>query len=293
MAPWFVRNLSQFGLPLSPAGSKSVWLRTYDDLFCYDCDLSLRSYLAWGWPNILRSKLWAVGISAQRFLAENCLIFLLPFTLIGLYRLRRRPPFALSLVFLVLIYLAHSLAFTFPGPRGGSFHASAALLPFLHAAGAEGLAAAIGWAARRRRWNARQARTVLGTAAVLLAIFVSVQATSGKLAVWRTADAAYQELDAWLDAHDVSDDRLTMVGNPPGFWYHTHRPAVVVPNEDLNTLLEVCRRYGVDYLALDPNAPVPLRALYEGRTDTPGLSRVATLAGGQMVVWEVEREAAP
>jgi len=43
MGPWFIRNLNVIGTPLSPAGMKTLWLTTYDDLFCYGCDLSSRS----------------------------------------------------------------------------------------------------------------------------------------------------------------------------------------------------------------------------------------------------------
>lgn len=262
-APWFARNLSLIGAPLSPAGTRTLWLRTYDDLFCYRCDLSLHSYLAWGWGNILRSKLWALGVNLERFLAEDCLVFLFPFVLVGLYRLRRCSPFALSLIYLLLIYFLHSLAFTFPGPRGGFFHASAAALPALFAAGAEGLEAAVTWAGRRRRWNLGQAQTVFATAAVVAAVALSAYAAVGKLPTWRDADEVYLEVGRWL-ARQGAEETTVMVANPPGFWYYTRRPAVVVPNGDVRDLLEAAERYHVEYLLLDRNCPVSLAALYAG-----------------------------
>ncbi len=291
MGPWFLRNMSVVGVPLSPAGTKTLWLRTYDDLFCYGCDLSLRSYLAWGWPEILRSKLWAAGVNLQRFWAEDCLVFLLPFVLIGLYRLRRRPPFTLSLIYLSLIYLVHSLAFTFPGPRGGFFHASAPALPFLFAAAIVGLDAAVGWVARWRRWNRRQAQAVFATAAVVGAVALSGYAAAGKLPAWRDADAAYREAGAWLDAHDVPDDTVIMVGNPPGFWYHTHRPSVVVPNGDMGVLLDVAQRYEVGYILLDRNVPLPLALLYTDGETLAWLTTEATWGTGieRVVLFRVER----
>ncbi|MGD1993169.1 MAG: glycosyltransferase family 39 protein [Anaerolineae bacterium] len=275
MTPWFLRNLARIGAPLSPSGTQTLWLRTYDDLFCYDCSLTLRSYLAWGASNILRSKLWAAGVNLQRFLAENCLIFLLPFTLAGLYRLRRRPPFALATLTLVLIYLAHSFAFTFPGPRGGFFHASAALLPFLHTAAGDGLDAAIGWAARRRRWNRRQARTVFAATVVCLSILLSAYATANKLEDWRHERETYQWLARWL-AEEPSASTV-MIANPPAFWYHTRHPSVAVPNEGLELLLSAARRYDVSHLVLDENRPQPLGPFYAGEIDDERLELVATL----------------
>jgi hypothetical protein len=283
MAPWFLRNLSITGTPLSPAGAKTLWLRTYDDVFCYRCDLSLRSYLGWGWLDILRSKLWAAGVNAARFLAEDCLVFFLPFVLIGLYRLRRCPPITLSLIYLLLVYVVHSLAFTFPGPRGGFFHASAAALPSLFTAGAEGLAVTVRWAARRRRWNPRQAQGVFAVATVVAAVALSGYAAVQRLSAWRDADAVYLKVDAWLARQDA-EDATVMVGNPPAFWYHTGHPAVVVPNGDVDTLLAVADRYGVDYVVLDPNRPEGLAEL-DASEGIAGLALVATFDGGQVQVY--------
>ena len=265
MGPWFLRNLSVIGTPLSPAGAKTLWLTTYDDFFCYGCDLSFRSYLAWGWGNIVHSKLFALWANFQRLLAEDCLVFLLPFVLIGLYRLRRRLPFTLSLMYLFLLYLAHSLVFTFPGWRGGFFHSSGALLPFLYTAAMEGLDAAVRWVARRRRgWNVRQARPVFTAGSVVMAIFLSLYSGLSKLPSWRNADQIYREIGTWLTTRGVPSSTIVMVGNPPGFWYHTGRPAAVVPNGGVEDLLMVAERYHVKYLLLDRNCPAPLAALYAG-----------------------------
>ena len=280
MSPWFLRNLLAAGSLLSPAGAKTLWLRTYDDLFCYRCDLSLRSYLAWGWPEILRSKLWAAGVNLERFLAEDGLVFLLPFILIGLYRLRRHPPFSLSLMYLFLIYLLHSLVFTFPGPRGGFFHASAPVLPFLFAAGAEGVEGAVGWVGRRRRWNLRQAQAVFGVAAAVLALLLSIYATAQKLPSWQHADAIYQQVGRWL-AQEGTAGESVMVANPPAFWYHTQCPAVAVPNGDVEVLLAVADRYGVRYVLLDRNRPAALAGLYAQEQLHPRLQPVAVWQDGQ------------
>jgi len=276
MGPWFLRNLSVIGAPLSPAGIKTLWLTTYDDFFCYGCDLSPGSYLAWGWGNILHSKLFALWTNFQRLMAEDCMVFLLPFVFTGLYRLRRRLPFTLSITCLFLLYLAHSLAFTFPGWRGGFFHSSAALLPFLHAAAVDGLDAAVRWAAQRRRWNLRQAQAVFSTAAVIAAVILSVHAAVGELPSWRDADAVYREAGAWLDARGAPDSTRVVVGNPPGFWYHTRMPAVVVPNGDVEDLLKVTDRYHVEYVLLDRNRPAPLAALYAGEESCARLVVVKT-----------------
>ncbi|MDY7080307.1 MAG: glycosyltransferase family 39 protein [Chloroflexota bacterium] len=279
MAPWFARNLSVVGAPLPPGGTRTLWLTTYDDILCYRCELSPRMYLAWGWGQILTSKLSALWINFQRLLAEDCLIFLFPFAIIGLWRLRRRSSFFLSLIYLLLVYLAHSLAFTFPGPRGGFFHASVAMLPFLFAAGAEGLDTTIRWVGRQRRWNLQQARVVFTGAAVVAAVVLSGYVSMEKLLAWRDADAAYIEVGHWLALEGV-EEATVMVGNPPAFWYHTGRPAVVVPNGDVETLLAVADRYGASYVTLDWNRPGELAGLYAGDEHQPRLRPVAVWGEG-------------
>ncbi len=285
IVPWFARNLAVVGAPLSSAGTKTLWLTTYDDIFCYGCDLSPRAYLAWGWGNILRSKLWAAGVNLERFLAEDCLIFLLPFVLIGFYRLRRHLAISLAFIYLLLAYLLHSFAFTFPGARGGFFHASAPALPFLFAAGAEGLDVAVGWVGRRRRWNVRQAQWVFAAATVVLAAAFSLHVGWGKLVGWRNADEVYRQIGQWLYEHHVPHSTTVMVGNPPAFWYHTHRVAIVVPNGDPATLLEACDRYDVAYVVLDANRPQGLAEMYDGRR-TAGLELVATFDGERVQLYE-------
>jgi hypothetical protein len=61
------------------------------------------------------------------------------------------------------------------------------------------------------------------------------------------------------------------VGNPPGFYYFSHRPNVVVPNEDIDTVLQACDRYGVEFIILDQNRPRPLREVYSGEASHPRL----------------------
>jgi len=270
MGPWFLRNWTLIGRPLGAGGTKTLWLTHYDELFGYGADISLQSYLAWGWGNILRSKLWALGVNLQRFLAENCLVFLFPFTLVGFYRWRRQPRFMLTGLYTLTIFAVHSLVFTFAGPRGSFFHASAATLPFTAVAGVEGIYAVGGWAARRRRWPLRQAQRVFGGATVVAAVLLSGYATVSKVIEWQSVGSAYIALGDWLDERG-DQDAIVMIANPPALWYHTRHSAVAVPNGDVDTLLHVIRRYEVSYVALDRSCPADLMSICTGSASDPAL----------------------
>jgi hypothetical protein len=289
MGPWFARNLAVVGTPLSSAGTKTIWLTEYDDLFCYTCDLSPSSYLAWGWDSILRSKLSALWINAQRFLAENCLVFLLPLVVIGFYRLHRHRPFLLALIYLVAIYLAHSLVFTFPGWRGGFFHASSAALPCLYAAAMAGLDTLVRWLARRRRhWRYQQAQPIFALVTVVGALILSGFVAYQRIPAWRVAHRVYEDADRWLTNQGAIDAGV-MVRNPPAFWYLTHRPAIVIPNENVETLMQVADRYQMGYVLLEADHPAQLADLHAGAIRHPRLQVVKTWSGGEDILYAVQR----
>jgi hypothetical protein len=286
MLPWFVRNWMVVGAPLPTIGAKTIWLTTYDDLFSYGRELSLHTYLAWGWGNILRSKLDALWLNIQTALAVFCMIFLAPLVPIGWWRLRRHRLYQLAAWYGALLFLAMTLVFTFPGPRGGLFHSGGALLPFVFTSALVGLDTVIEWAASRRRgWDAHVAKQVFGAGVVGLALLVTgflyyrgvVVRTRG-----RGEDAAYSHLAEWLET-ESQPGTVVMVGDPPGYWYYGGEPSIVVPNEPVETVLSVADRYGARYLVLDTNRPRPLAALYEGVEIHPRLHLVKTLPGNMHV----------
>jgi hypothetical protein len=283
------------GAPLLPAGTKTVFLRSYDEPFRYGTPLTLERYLAWGWRNILRSKLAAGWANLQTFVAVNNLIFLTPFCLIGAWQLRRRQFIWPSLAFGVMLYGTMTLIFTFPGSRGGVFHSSAALLPAIFAVSMVGLDTAVQWAARRRPlWNPQTAKRFFSVGVVLLAAGMSGFIYYGKVVgsggtwtdpAWNHTDAAMIEVGGWLQAQEVGET-VVMVGNPPAFHYHTGLQAIVIPNERVERTLQAARRYGAGYLVLDQNRPEPLAALYDGSETHPELPVVwdATMGGPHDVV---------
>ena len=282
--PWLYHNWRATGTPLSGSGLQTLWLRTYDDLYSYGRALTPETYLAWGWGNILRSKLDVAADNFMTVIAVDGLIFLFPFALIGLWSLRRRRLYWPFLLYAPLLWLTMTVAFTYPGWRGGLLHSSAAWLPFLFPAAMVGLDRSITWVARRRRtWDVRQASQVFGVGVMLLAVMLSGliysrQVLGGSLTdpVWNRSDLVYRDVGAWLDDHAAPTD-LVMINNPPSFYYHTRRSSVVVPAESPEMLVEVCDRYGVRFVVLDHNIVPALVPLYRGQVTHPRLAERARL----------------
>jgi hypothetical protein len=269
MSPWFVRNCASLGTPLPGAGARTLFLTSYDDLFAYGRPLTLESYLAWGWSEILRSKGQALGINLLRLWLEALLVVLLPFSALGFWKLRRERLIWPFLLYAPLLFIAMTILFTFPGMRGGLFHSAGALLPFLFAAAGPGLDVCLRWAATRfRGWHARRAWTVFSTALVGMTVLVTV------IALWRAGVInqewnqryhSYAQVGDWLSDQGAAG-AVVMVGNAPAFTWHTGHTAVAIPNEPLETILAVADRYDARYLVLDGTRPRTTDDLYDGET---------------------------
>jgi hypothetical protein len=274
MGSWFVRNWRVFGTPLPGAGLSTLFLTTYDDMFAYRQPPTMESYLAWGWGEILGSKTNALWLNLQRLWGENLLIFLVPFTAAGLWQFRRNRLLWPFFVYLPLLFLTMTAAFTFPGTRGGLFHSGGALLPFFFAAAGPGLEVILRWIARRRKgWNVQSAWPVFAVGLVCIAALLTLAILSrgGVLSGdWNRRDQRYEAIDHWLADAGVSET-VIMAGDAPALAWHTGRPTIAIPNEPLDTILAVSDRYGAGYLLLDGARTRPTDGLYAGQESHPRL----------------------
>ncbi len=284
MSPWLARSYRLTGALLPVAGSKTIWLTGYDDLFSYGRELSWRTFLAQGWGPILQGRWWALTANLQTVLAVWGMVVLAPLALAGGWTRRRHALVQMVGLYAGLLFAVMTVVFAFPGARGGLFHSGAALLPFVAGLGVLGLDTAVAWAAsRRRHWRAATASRVFGAGLVVLAVSLSLFIYNGRVLrnnAWNTADRGYADLARWVAAR--KPDAVVMVNNPPAYRYHGGGLSVVTPNEDVDTTLRAADRYGVDYLVLEPNHPAPLHPLYTRSADHPRL-RLVKQFGGTLV----------
>lgn len=279
MGGWFWRTYQLIGQPMSTVGTQTVFLTSYNDLFAYGRSFDLSSYLAWGWGNILTSKLAASWLALQTFIAVTGLTVFTFFLVWSWLRLGRGGetgrwlrPFTL---YTLVLYLVMALVFTFPGQRGSLLHSSTAIWPWAMALAVAGVDMAVDWAAARRTsWRPEQAKRLF-TAVFVLMVYVVTLAVAGGQPLAAVEAAVYTEVAAVLPAAAV-----VMVGTAPDFYYHTGLRAVAVPNEPPDVLLTIARRYGVSYLLLDAERPPVLNDLYSGAGQYPQLEQVQTFAAG-------------
>lgn len=302
MSPWFLRNYLAIGSVYSSAGTKTLWLTNYDELFRFADDLTLHRYLAWGIDNILASKLQAAFVDLLVVSFGVLQIFLIPFAVVGLWQNRRRIEFHPFFVYAILLYLAMTLVFTFPSMRGTMLHSSVALLPFLAATAPPGIDAFVRWIARRRRtWDVALASHVFRFGFIALSIFLAgwlyaqgvfpISGGSREIPLWNQRDIEYASIARWLDQNARADD-IVMVVDPPAFYNVSHRRAIAIPTDSIDAIFDAARRYNARYLILQFDHPKPLNDLYRARVTIPGLNRVAEFpdgAGNPTTLFELAR----
>ncbi|MCA9872026.1 MAG: glycosyltransferase family 39 protein [Anaerolineales bacterium] len=288
MGPWFWRTYQLIGRPLSSVGTQTIFLTTYDDVFSYGRQFTLSSYLAWGWPNILRSKLEALSLALQTFVAVTGLTVFTVFFVWAWVRLGRAEktkrflrPFTW---YTLILYGMIVFVFTFPGQRGSLLHSSTALWPWSMALAALGIDLAVDWvAARRSAWRPEPAKRLFAAVFVVLVFLVSF-AVSTRQPLQEEQAAIYRQM-----AEIIPPGSVIMTGDPPGVYYHTRLPAIATPNEPPETLLQVAQQFHADYLLFDLDHPRPLDDLYDGKVTLSQLHKVHDFGDGFVLyqfVWE-------
>jgi hypothetical protein len=289
MSPWLARNYVTLGAFYPAAGTKTLWLTGYDELFRFADDLTPQRYLAWGVGNIMTSKLRAGGINLLVIAFGALQVFLAPFALVGLWQLRRRVELIPFFIYAPALYLAMTVAFTFPSVRGSMLHSSAALLPFLALAAPRGIDVCVEWIARRRRtWDATLAARVFRGGSVALAIFLAIYlyalgvfpiGGASDIPLWNLRDIEYAGVARWLDQNARADDVVLTV-DPPAFYNASHRRSIVIPTDSVEAIFLAAEKYNARYLVLQFDHPAPLNNLYRERATIRGLTRVADFRDG-------------
>ncbi len=99
---------------------------------------------------------------------------------------------------------------------------------------------------------------------------------------WHAGAETYKQVAREIPAMSAS---VVAVNNPPGFFAHSHIPAVAIPNGNEDALREVVEAFDVGWVVLEKNHPPDLDALYANPRSTRWLILRETLnmADGQPV----------
>lgn len=281
MAPWYGRNLLEFQTLMPPGGSRALWMTNYDELFSYPgSSLTFQHWIQSGWQEIIKARLWALGINLQTAFAVQGSILLLPLMILGARKMKDIPLVKAGFLMFASYLGVMTLVFPFPGARGSFFHSGAAFQPLLWVLAAAGVGEFVAWGSHKRNWNQTQATTIFQTGIVVitmgLTLFlftVRVLGAPGENRTWGMSLDRYLRTGLALEALGVRLDEPVLVNNPPGFTLVTGRPSLVIPFGTEQTLEEVSEIFGVRYLILEPDANLP--DLYQNPSQASVMSLVS------------------
>ena len=297
MGPWFLRNMQAFGGLMPPGGSRSFWLRNYNEIFRYPADqLNSSAWLALGWGVILKDRLAALWSNLQTMLAVQGSIFLLPLMIAGLWHLRRDRRVLLGAGLWLAILGVMSFVFPFSGARGGFFHSGAALQPLLWASVPFGLDAFVNWGSSKRNWDRKLAGSVFGAGLVLISVLLtgflfSQRVIGGDLRspVWQETWDRQFTYAYYLDEQGAQQDDIVMIKNPAGLYAATGRAAIVTPDGGPDIAWLAAQRYGARYLVLEVDHVDGLNTLYENPDDMAGLRYLSAVEDAYIFEFVDER----
>jgi hypothetical protein len=261
MGPWLARNLLVFGSPLAPGNAHVLWLTQYYDTLAYPAArLTSQNWLASGWQAIIAARASAFQSNSLETIFQIGGI-LLPFMLLGGWVHRRDARVLAALLIWVVTFGAMTALFPFAAERGSYGHATAALLPLgwaLVPAGLESVARAAerrGWKSSPRIQRELPVYLLIFTAALTLGLTILYLAPPGK----GQDPTRYQSVEQRIrqDQTQACPEPCPNAApallnvNPPLYYALNNRPALMIPHEDRQAVLQLADKFGARYLLLE------------------------------------------
>lgn len=276
MSFWFVSNLYFYDSIFAPATSKAIWIATYDDTFIFPAS---KLNLNYWWQNALELRsaqiFDAIKLNIGTFLGVQLMIFGLPLFIFGVNRNIKNPFMRIGIVFYLMIFFSMTIIFPLAGARGGFLHSASAVQILIWILIADGLQGFFELGIRKRNWNLNRSQSMFGTAfIVIIALFTlfvyknDVIGASTQELKWEQDYKQYEKIEEIIFQKSLNKTDVIMINNPLGYYYSTGRWSIVVPNADVNQLLEVLQLFEVKYLVLDENLPEKFNEYHDNLINT-------------------------
>lgn len=293
VSPWLVRNLNELGMLGSPETGSMFFFTDHNDHYAFGRHFSLETMLAAQSPaQIVGKRLFELA-AAVKVMLQSFDGFLTVAVIGGLLLLlaeRRSPPqrrrqharllaLAPVLILLLGILVAYPLLIPYKAQAGSFKKAYLSILPLLLPLGAYALERAV--TDRRLRFGAMALVIALLAFNAVDAVRLDAQTASGYLAEIETMAARARALP------DTNDDgEIILMTQDPYILRFVGLRSVMFPNEDRDTVIQVARRYAVDYLLMPANRPA-LDALLTGTAIDDRFVPVESLPGTPFIFYAI------
>jgi len=282
MLPWYLRNIETFGAPMSSATRRAFWLTDYYQTFSYPADqLTYSNWLASGWASILAARVMSLERILFNIVTVQSALILLPFILLGAWKLRSHPVVRLGLAAWALVILAFSLIFPFATVRGTYIHAVSAVQPLLWILAAVGFDSLLASLARLQIFQLKGINLILEAVFVSVMAFISYSSLNALVLTdggWQRGELNYPAVEKFLVQQGIRPGEPVMITNPPGYTMMTGRPAVMFPYGGEDAILGVARQFKVRFIVIKED-PVNLNAHFNALYNDPNLYPSVQLLG--------------
>ena len=275
VAPWFIRQLSEFGslFPSSDSG-RILFIRDYGEMFSADGPLNLGYLLAWGVGPLLASRLVALfGIAPLLWAVYLAALALPPLVIWGGWAARSVAGLRPWIVWAGLFWLWSGLVAAPHLLTGNFIHSVAVILPLTLLLLVLGFEAAMTRIAQRLpRWDAAAGTRRFRFGLIALIVIVSGISTAKTIEAWAGQRDAYVQITAYLNAHGPADAPV-MSADPGETWLVSGHPGIQSPTSGATIIESALRSYHVRWVVLDSNSIIPVFSdLMLGKSTYPFLS---------------------
>ncbi|MEP7292906.1 MAG: glycosyltransferase family 39 protein, partial [Chloroflexota bacterium] len=267
VTPWLIRNLNEIGMIGSPETSSMFFFTDHNNHYAFGRHFTLETMLAAQTPaQIIGKRLFEMAAAVKVMIQSFDL--LLPVAvagglllLIALRDKRRLLTIAPALILLLGVFVAYTVFIPYKAQAGSFKKAYLSILPLLLPLGAYALERAI--TDSRIRFGAMALVVALAGANAIDTVRLDQQTASNYLAaVEKMATQARTLPDT------NGDGEIILMTSDPYIVRFAGLRSIMYPDEDRDTIIEIARRYGVDYLLMPANRP-QFDALINGTETDP------------------------
>jgi hypothetical protein len=286
LSPLLVTNYRELHTVFPAGPGKTAFLTTYEDFHSYNKPINWQSLRAtWGITGILKRRLHTASenLNQVQYFLTPLLIVLSVVALADatLFHRDKRQLWLLfpAALFALLEYAFYTLIASFSGP-GSLIKSLGTLMPFI-------CMLIVGFLAKYT-----QSKAALALAVGLISAFSAYQGYSKNLdstVYYNGVYAQYQQVQSLIlrDAAKRGMSPQSVVVLARDTWdvnEGTGFKSVMVPNNDVNTIVDVAEHYGAHYILLPAKRP-QLDKIYTGLTPDPRFKFLASIPGSDLKIF--------
>ncbi len=285
--PWLIRNLNEIGSLGSPETTDMFFFTHHNDHYAFGRAFTLETMLAAQTPQeIIGKRLFEMAAAVKMMVTSLGVV--LPVAVAGgvlLLLLTRRDPVsrarlratAPTLLLLAGGFVAYTVFIPYKAQAGSFKKFFLALLPLLIPIGAYAIERMVaGSIARTRLWLMT---LVLLAAFAVDTVRLDQQQTSRYLASMERVAAVARTM---VDRN--RDGQIILMAQDPFMLRYVGYSSIMYPWEDVDTILQIAQRYGVDYLLFPPDRPQLDPIANEEETD-PRFVEEVRVRGTDFSIW--------